>query len=94
MVSVLDLNDELTPLLDESRDEYIECSLESGNEAMGWSSERGGDKNGKERSNGNGDSQNWAVRPTREGLAVESRTGLRRKQVGNQMKRHMAAIAL
>ncbi|ERN03921.1 hypothetical protein AMTR_s00078p00194580 [Amborella trichopoda] len=83
MVSVPDLNAELTPLLDESRDEYIECSLEHGNEALGWSSERGGDKNGQERSNGSGDSQNWAVRPAREVPAVESRTDLRRKHVGN-----------
>ncbi|ERN18731.1 hypothetical protein AMTR_s00199p00031140 [Amborella trichopoda] len=94
MVSVPDLNDELTRLLDESRDEYIECSLESRNEAMGWSSERGGDKNGQERSNGSGDSQNWqSGQPGRflqlniELISGESKWGIK-------MKRHMTAIAL
>nr|DAD26978.1 TPA_asm: hypothetical protein HUJ06_028446 [Nelumbo nucifera] len=80
VVSVPDLNAELTPPLESSRDEDIGCTSERIVEAEDDVISHGAEKNGQAGSNGSDDSQTWAVRPVREVPAVESRTELSRKR--------------
>ncbi|XP_077254233.1 VIN3-like protein 1 [Tasmannia lanceolata] len=77
VVSVPDLNAELTPHPDDSRDEDIGCTSERIMEAENDINSRGTDQNGQDRSNGSGDSQTFTVRGIRD---VESRTKLCRKR--------------
>ncbi|XP_077211765.1 VIN3-like protein 1 [Tasmannia lanceolata] len=83
VVSVPDLNAELSPPPEYSRDEDIGCTSEQIVEAEEDINSRGTEKNGQDRSNGSGDSQTWAVRPIREVPAVESRTELCRKRTSS-----------
>ncbi|OUZ99713.1 Fibronectin [Macleaya cordata] len=80
VASVPDLNAEVTPPIEDSRDEDIGCSSEQVVEAEDDVISHGTEKNGLVRSNGSGDSQTWLVRPIREVPAVESRTELCRKR--------------
>ncbi|XP_043698668.1 VIN3-like protein 1 [Telopea speciosissima] len=79
VVSVPDLNAEVTPPLESSRDEDIGCTSERVVGAEDDVASHGMEKNGVSRSDGSGDSQTWTVRPIREVPAVESRTELCRK---------------
>ncbi|KAJ4959159.1 hypothetical protein NE237_026270 [Protea cynaroides] len=83
VVSVPDLNAEVTPPLESSRDEDIGCTSERVVEAEDDVVSNGMEKNGLSRSNGSGDSQTWTVRPIREVPAVESRTQLCRKRTSS-----------
>ncbi|XP_010249838.1 PREDICTED: VIN3-like protein 1 [Nelumbo nucifera] len=80
VVSVPDLNADLTPPLEFSREEDIGCTSERIVEVDDDVISRGEEKNRQAGSNGSGDSETWAVRPIREVHAVESRTELSRKQ--------------
>lgn len=79
VVSVPDLNAELTPPLESSRDEDNECTLdlvvEGGDDAVS----HGLEKNDQSRSSGSHDSQACKIRAIGEVPAVESRTELCRK---------------
>lgn len=80
VVSVPDLNAELTPPLESSRDEDNECTLEQVVEAEDDAVSHGLEKNDQSRSSGSHDSQTCKIRAIREVPAVESRTELCRKQ--------------
>ncbi|XP_062090725.1 VIN3-like protein 1 isoform X1 [Humulus lupulus] len=79
VVSVPDLNEELTPPFESSRDEDNGCSLQLTVEADDAASH---DilKNGLARSHGSGDSQTWTHGPTGDVPAVDSRTEFCRKR--------------
>ncbi|XP_042490641.1 VIN3-like protein 1 isoform X2 [Macadamia integrifolia] len=83
VVSVPDLNAEVTPPLESSRDEDIGCTSERVVEAEDDVVSHGMEKIDISRSNGSGDSQTWTVRPIREVPAVESRTELCRKRASS-----------
>ncbi|XP_043725190.1 VIN3-like protein 1 [Telopea speciosissima] len=83
VVSVPDLNAEVTPPLESSRDDDIGCTSERVIEAEDDVASHGMEKNGLSRSNGSGDSQTWTVRPVREVPAVESRMELCRKRTSS-----------
>ncbi|KAJ4953608.1 hypothetical protein NE237_030440 [Protea cynaroides] len=83
VVSVPDLNADVTPPLESSRDEDIGCTSERVVEAEDDVVSHGMEKNGLSRSNGSGDSLTWTVRPVREVPAVESRMELCRKRTSS-----------
>lgn len=74
VVSVPDLNEELTPPFESFRDEDNGCTLEQVAEP---------DENGLARSHGSGDSQTWTDGPIGEVPAVDSRTELCRKRAAH-----------
>ncbi|XP_021275900.1 VIN3-like protein 1 isoform X2 [Herrania umbratica] len=83
VVSVPDLNEELTPPFESSRDEDNGCcTLEQAMEADDDAASHEIEKNGLARSHGSGDST-WTNGPTGEVPAVDSHTELCRKRVEN-----------
>ena len=82
VVSVPDLNEELTPF-ESSRDEDNGCTLEQAVEADDDAASHEIEKNGLARSHGSGDSQTWTNGPTGEVPAVDSHTELCRKRAAN-----------
>ncbi|XP_038998889.1 VIN3-like protein 1 isoform X2 [Hibiscus syriacus] len=82
VVSVPDLNEELTPV-ESSRDEDNGCTLGQAMEADDDAASHGIEKNGLARSHGSGDSQTCANGPTGEVPAVDSHTVLCRKRAAN-----------
>ncbi|WRX34083.1 Fibronectin type III - like 2, partial [Theobroma cacao] len=83
VVSVPDLNEELTPPFESSRDEDNGCcTLEQAVEADDDAASHEIEKNGLARSHGSGDST-WTNGPTGEVPAVDSHTELCRKRVEN-----------
>ena len=83
VVSVPDLNEELTPPFESSRDEDNGCTLEQAVEADDDAASHEIEKNGLARSHGSGDSQTWTNGPTGEVPAVDSHTELCRKRAAN-----------
>ncbi|KAJ7973893.1 VIN3-like protein 1 [Quillaja saponaria] len=83
IVSVPDLNEELTPPLESSRDEDNGCTLRQAVEADDDAASHDIEKNCLARSHGSGDSQTWTHGPTGEVAAVDSRAELRRKRVAS-----------
>ncbi|PON44420.1 Telokin/Myosin light chain kinase [Trema orientale] len=84
VVSVPDLNEELTPPFESSRDEDIGCSLQQTVEADDDAASHDILKNGLARSHGSGDSQTWTHGPTGDVPAVDSRTEFCRKRALTQ----------
>ncbi|GLT98502.1 hypothetical protein SLE2022_160040 [Rubroshorea leprosula] len=82
VVLVPDLNEELTPPFESSRDEDNDCTLEQAVEADDDAASHDLQKKGLARSHGSGDSQTWTHRPT-EVPAVDSCAGLCRKRAAN-----------
>ncbi|XP_065848871.1 VIN3-like protein 1 isoform X2 [Euphorbia lathyris] len=80
VVSVPDLNEELTPPFESSRDEDNGCTLEQVVEADDDAASHDIKKNGLARSHGSGDSQTWTDGPGREVPAVDSGTEVCRKR--------------
>ncbi|KAF8389010.1 hypothetical protein HHK36_025695 [Tetracentron sinense] len=76
VLSVPDLNAELTPPFESSRDEDNGCTSEQVVEAEDDAVSHDMEKNNRARSNGSGDSQTWMVKPTRKVPAVESQSEL------------------
>ncbi|KAF8407016.1 hypothetical protein HHK36_006138 [Tetracentron sinense] len=85
-LNVPDLNAELTPPLESSRDEDNGCTSERVVEAGDDAVSHGMEKNGRARSHGSGDSQTWMVRPIGEVPAVDSRRELCRKRTARTNK--------
>ncbi|XP_015572530.1 VIN3-like protein 1 isoform X1 [Ricinus communis] len=83
VVSVPDLNEELTPPLESSRDEDNGCTLEQTVEADDDAASHDIKKNGLARSHGSGDSQTWTDGPSGEVPAVDSRAELCRKRAAH-----------
>ncbi|KAA8523090.1 hypothetical protein F0562_009513 [Nyssa sinensis] len=81
--SVPDLNEELTPPFESSRDEDNGCTLGQAVEADDDAVSHDIEKNGLARSHGSGDSQNWNRRPTGEVPAVDSRVEQFRKRAAS-----------
>ncbi|KAE9586036.1 putative immunoglobulin-like, oberon, PHD finger domain-containing protein [Lupinus albus] len=79
VVSMPDLNEDLTPPFESSRDEGNGCTLQQVVEADDAASH----DLEKARSHGSGDSQNWAHGPTGEVPAVDSRIDACRKRVAS-----------
>ncbi|XP_028804953.1 VIN3-like protein 1 [Neltuma alba] len=73
VVSVPDLNEELTPPFESSRDEDNGCTLQQATGADDDAASHDIEKVGLARSHGSGDSQTWTHRPTGEVPAVDSR---------------------
>ncbi|XP_057967972.1 VIN3-like protein 1 isoform X2 [Malania oleifera] len=80
IVSVPDLNEELTPPLDSSKDENNGCTLEQAVDADDDVVSHDTEKNILARSHGNGDSQAWTHGQTGELVAVDSQPELCRKR--------------
>ncbi|XP_050208217.1 VIN3-like protein 1 [Mercurialis annua] len=83
VVSVPDLNEELTPPLESSRDEDNGCTLEQTVEADDDAASHEIKKNGLARSHGSGDSQTWTDGPSGEVPAVDSGAELCRKRTAH-----------
>lgn len=83
VVSVPDLNEELTPPFESSRDEGNGCTLLQAVEADDDAASHDLEKNGLARSHGSGDSQTWARGPTGEVSAVDSRVKVGRKRIAS-----------
>ncbi|KAL5768894.1 hypothetical protein ACOSQ2_015677 [Xanthoceras sorbifolium] len=83
VVSVPDLNEELTPPFESSRDEDNGCTFEQAVEADDDAASHDIEKNSLARSHGSGDSQTWANGPAGEVPAVDSRTELCRKRTAH-----------
>ncbi|XP_022749765.1 VIN3-like protein 1 isoform X2 [Durio zibethinus] len=83
VVSVPDLNEELTPPFEFTRDEDNGCTLEQAMEADDDAASHETENNGLARSHGSGDSQTWTNGPTGEVPAVDSHTELCRKRAVN-----------
>ena len=83
VVSVPDLNEELTPPFEYSRDEDNGCSLLQAVEADDDAASHDLEKNGLVRSHGSGDSQTWTHGPTGEVSAVDSRIDMCRKRIAS-----------
>ncbi|KAI4347151.1 hypothetical protein L6164_007992 [Bauhinia variegata] len=83
VVSVPDLNEELTPPFESSRDEDNGCTLQQAVEADDDAASHDVEKNGLARSHGSGDSQAWSHGPTREVLAVDSCGDVNRKRAAS-----------
>ncbi|KAK8695163.1 hypothetical protein V6N13_000335 [Hibiscus sabdariffa] len=83
VVSVPDLNEELTPPFESSRDEDNGCTLGQAVEADDDAASHEMQKNGLARSHGSGDSQTCTNRPTGEVPAVDSHMELCRKRAAN-----------
>ncbi|GMH04628.1 hypothetical protein Nepgr_006468 [Nepenthes gracilis] len=80
VVSVPDLNEDLIPPFECSRDEDNGCTLEHTVEADDDAASHGHEKNGQARSRGDGDPQVWPQGPNEEGAAVDSRAETCRKR--------------
>ncbi|KAK9268605.1 hypothetical protein L1049_000361 [Liquidambar formosana] len=80
VVSVPDLNEELTPPFESSRDEDNGCTLGQAVEADDDAVSHDIEKNGQARSQGSGDSQTWTRGPSGEVSAVDSRAELSKKR--------------
>lgn len=76
VASVPDLNEELIPPVESSRDEDNECTLERAVGADDDAVSHDNQGNGVVRSHGSGDSQNWTQRPTGEVSTVNSQGGM------------------
>ncbi|KAK8707077.1 hypothetical protein V6N13_058144 [Hibiscus sabdariffa] len=83
VVSVPDLNEELTPPFEYSRDEDNGCTLGRAVEADVDDASHEIEKNRLARSHGSGDSQTWTNGQTGEVPAVDSHTELCRKRAAN-----------
>ncbi|KGN65371.1 VIN3-like protein 1 isoform X2 [Cucumis sativus] len=83
VVSVPDLNEELTPPFEYSRDEVNGCTLQQAVEADEDAASHDIEKSGLARSHGSGDSQIWTCGPNGEVPAVDSLTGLCRKRAAS-----------
>ncbi|CAK7334902.1 unnamed protein product [Dovyalis caffra] len=83
VVSVPDLNEELTPPFESSRDEDNGCTLEQAIEADDDAASHDVEKNGLARSHGSGDSQTWTHGPSGEVPTVDSRSELCRKRAAH-----------
>ncbi|KAJ4708391.1 VIN3-like protein 1 [Melia azedarach] len=83
VVSVPDLNEELTPPFESSRDEDNGCTFEQAVEADDDAASHDIEKNRLARSHGSGDSQTWNHRPAGEVPAVDSRADLGRKRTAH-----------
>ncbi|MED6112776.1 hypothetical protein PIB30_064738 [Stylosanthes scabra] len=83
VVSVPDLNEELTPPFESSRDEDNGCTLMQAVEADDDAASHDLEKNGIARSHGSGDSQTWIHRPTGEVPAVDSLIDVARKRIAS-----------
>uniref|UniRef100_A0A2P2MYG3 VIN3-like protein 1 n=1 Tax=Rhizophora mucronata TaxID=61149 RepID=A0A2P2MYG3_RHIMU len=79
-LNVPDLNEELTPPFESSRDEDNGCALGQAIEADDDAASREVEKNDLARSHGSGDSQIWVHGPNGEVPAVDSRPELCRKR--------------
>ncbi|KAL8120151.1 VIN3-like protein 1 isoform X2 [Apium graveolens] len=75
VASVPDLNEELIPPVESSKDEDNECTLERAVGADDDVVSHDNHGNGVVRSHGSGDSQNWTQRPTVEVSTVNSQDG-------------------
>nr|XP_012572084.1 VIN3-like protein 1 isoform X2 [Cicer arietinum] len=82
VVSVPDLNEDLTPPFESSRDEGNGCTLLQAVEADDDAASHDLEKNDLARSHGSGDSQTW-VHPPREVSAVDSRVKVGRKRAAS-----------
>ncbi|KAJ6993835.1 VIN3-like protein 1 [Populus alba x Populus x berolinensis] len=82
VVSVPDLNEELTPF-ESSRDEDNGCTLEQAIEADDDAASHDVEKNHLARSHGTGDSQTWMHGPSREVPTVDSLSELCRKRAAH-----------
>jgi len=85
---VPDLNEELTPPFDSSRDEDNGCTLQQAVEADDDAASHGLEKNGLATSHGSGDSKTWNNGPAVEVPAVDSRAEFCRKRAGNSNETH------
>ena len=83
VVSVPDLNEELTPPFESSRDEDNGCTLMQAVEADDDAASHDLEKNGLARSHGSGDSQTWTRGPMGEVPAVDSRIDVCRKRIAS-----------
>ncbi|XP_030954423.1 VIN3-like protein 1 isoform X1 [Quercus lobata] len=83
VVSVPDLNEELTPPFESSRDEDNGCTLQQAVEADDDAASHDLEKNGFARSHGSGDSQTWTHGPAVEVPAVDSRAEFCRNRAAN-----------
>ncbi|XP_043807851.1 VIN3-like protein 1 isoform X2 [Manihot esculenta] len=83
VVSVPDLNEELTPPFESSRDEDNGCTLEQAVEVDDDAASHDIKENGLARSHGSGDSQTWTGGPSLEVPAVDSVAELRRKRAAH-----------
>ncbi|KAF9662494.1 hypothetical protein SADUNF_Sadunf18G0058900 [Salix dunnii] len=83
VVSMPDLNEELTPPFESSRDEDNGCTLEHAIEADDDAASHEVEKNGLARSHGSGDSQTWMHGPSGEVPTVDSRSELCRKRAAH-----------
>lgn len=86
VISVPDLNEDLTPPLESSRDEDNGCTLERANGPDDDAASHGVEKNVLVRSNGSGPSENspvWAPTRNGEAPAVDSVVGPRRKRASS-----------
>ncbi|OIV93476.1 hypothetical protein TanjilG_18692 [Lupinus angustifolius] len=84
VASVPDLNEELTPPFESSRDEDNGCSSLQAVEADDDAASLDIEKNGLARSHGSGDSQTWARGPAGEVAAVDSRLDICRKRLASR----------
>ncbi|XP_059634986.1 VIN3-like protein 1 [Cornus florida] len=82
--SVPDLNEELTPPFESSRDEDNGCNIGQAVEADDDVVSRDSAKNGLARSHGSGDSHNWTHGQAGEVLVVDSRAEFCRKRTTNE----------
>ena len=80
VVSVPDLNEEVTPPFESSRDEDDECTLQQVVEADDDAASHDKEKNGLVRSHGSGDSQTWTGGRRGDASAVDSGVALCRKR--------------
>ncbi|XP_021807197.1 VIN3-like protein 1 [Prunus avium] len=83
VVSVPDLNEELTPPFESSRDEDNGCTLQRAVEADDDAASHDLVKNGLARSHGSGDSQTWTHGLNGDVPAVDSRAEFCRKRAAN-----------
>ncbi|XP_022999438.1 VIN3-like protein 1 isoform X1 [Cucurbita maxima] len=80
VVSVPDLNEEVTPPFESSRDEDDECTLQQVVEGDDDAASHDKEKNGLVRSHGSGDSQTWTGGRRGDASAVDSGVALCRKR--------------
>ncbi|KAM5547683.1 hypothetical protein ABKV19_001917 [Rosa sericea] len=83
VLSMPDLNEELTPPFESSRDEDNGCTLQQAVEADDDAASHDMVKNGLARSHGSGDSQTWTHGINGDVPAVDSRAEICRKRKGN-----------
>ncbi|KAA8535005.1 hypothetical protein F0562_030008 [Nyssa sinensis] len=86
VASVPDLNEELTPPFESSRDEDNGCTLGQAVEADDDAVSHDIEKNAPVRSHGSDDSQNWTHAPTGEVLAVDTRVEPCRKRAASAIE--------